>query len=125
MANDVNMVGKSQPKKTSWNAEEVNNIIVQYQNQIQQYEQYMQAMQNQIKELEIDGIIKRVDILFQVLKHADLFGAEYVNTCVEELKQIITLPTKSEVTEVTKVTETKENREPELFDNVTETEKTE
>lgn len=119
MANDVNMTGKPQPKKTSWNAEEVNNIIVQYQNQIQQYEQYMKAMQNQIKELEIDGIIKRVDILFKVLKHADLFGAEYVNTCVEELKQIITLPTKPEVTE------TKENKEPELFDNVAETEKTE
>lgn len=119
MANDVNMTSKPQPKKTSWNAEEVNNIVVQYQNQIQQYEQYMQAMQNQIKELEIDGIIKRVDILFQVLKHADLFGAEYVNACVEELKQIITLPTKSEVTE------TKENKEPELFDNVAETEKTE
>ena len=119
MANDVNMTGKPQPKKTSWNAEEVNNLIVQYQNQIQQYEQYIQAMQNQIKELEIDGIIKRVDILFKVLKHADLFGAEYVNTCVEELKQIITLPTKPEVTE------TKEDREPELFDNVAETEKTE
>ena len=119
MANDVNMTGKPQPKKTSWNAEEVNNIIVQYQNQIQQYEQYMKAMQNQIKELEIDGIIKRVDILFKVLKHADLFGVVYVNTCVEELKQIITLPTKPEVTE------TKEDRELELFDNVAETEKTE
>ena len=69
--------------------------------------------------MEIDGIIKRVDILFKVLKHADLFGAENVNTCVEELKQIITLPTKPEVTE------TKEDREPELFDNVAETEKTE
>ena len=119
MANDVNMTSKPQPKKTSWNAEEVNNIVVQYQNQIQQYEQYMQAMQNQIKELEIDGIIKRVDILFQVLKHADLFGVVYVNTCVEELKQIITLPTKPEAIE------NKSDKEPELFDNVAETKKTE
>ncbi len=116
MANDVNMTSKQQPKKTSWNAEEVNTIVNQYQNQIQQYEQYMQAMQNQIKELEIDGIIKRVDILFQVLKHGDLFGVEYVNTCVEELKQIITLPAKPEVTET---------KEPELFDNVPETENAE
>ena len=122
MANDVNMTSKQQPKKTSWNAEEVNTIVNQYQNQIQQYEQYMQAMQNQIKELEIDGILKRVDILFQVLKHGDLFGVEYVNTCVEELKQIITLPAKPEVTETK---ETKETKEPELFDNVPETENAE
>ena len=116
MANEVNLNSRQpQAKKTSWNAEEVNSIVNQYQNQIQQYEQYMQAMQNQIKELEIDGIIKRVDILFQVLKHGDLFGVEYVNTCVEELKQIITLPTKPEVTE------TKENKEPKLFDSVPDT----
>ena len=120
MANEVNLNSRqSQAKKTSWNAEEVNSIVNQYQNQIQQYEQYIQAMQNQIKELEIDGIIKRVDILFQVLKYSNFFGAKYVNTCVEELKQIITLPAKPEVTE------TKENKEPELFDNVAETEKTE
>ena len=78
MANDVNMTSKPQPKKTSWNAEEVNNIVVQYQNQIQQYEQYMQAMQNQIKELEIDGIIKRVDILFKVLKQLILLPFKLV-----------------------------------------------
>ena len=120
MANEVNLNNRQpQAKKTSWSAEEVNSIINQYQNQNEQFQRYIQAMQNQIKELEIDGIIKRVDILFQVLKYSNFFGAKYVNTCVEELKQIITLPAKPEVTE------TKENKEPELFDNVAETEKTE
>lgn len=89
MAKEVNLAGK---QKATYTNQEVQGIVAQYQEQIGRYEQYVGAMQNQIKELELDGIIKRVDILFNVLKFADYFDAAFVQECADELVTIIKLP---------------------------------
>lgn len=89
MAKEVKLNGN---QRSTYTSKDVQEIVAQYQEQIGRYEQYVGAMQNQIKELELDGIIKRVDILFNVLKFADYFDAAFVQECSDELVTIIKLP---------------------------------
>lgn len=48
-------------------------------------------LKNALQEALNDSFMKRIDILFMVLKYKELFGNDFTTMCVEELKEIITI----------------------------------
>ena len=84
---------KKEQKKLSY--EELQNVASQLSQQNQQLNLMLQqAMTN---------IFKRLDYLFKVLENKDCFDSDFVITCADEIKDIITGP----------VEETKEEEEKE------------
>lgn len=59
MANDVNMTGKPQPKKTSWNAEEIIVLLINTKIRFNNTNN-MQAMQNQIKNWKLMVLLREL-----------------------------------------------------------------
>lgn len=56
-------------------------------------------LKNALQEVFNDSFMKRIDILFMVLKYKELFGNDFTTMCVEELKEIITINRDEEQTE--------------------------
>lgn len=56
-------------------------------------------LKNALQEALNDSFMKRIDILFMVLKYKELFGSDFTIMCVEELKEIITINREEEPTE--------------------------
>lgn len=56
------------------------------------------AQNNELKRAlyEISNATKRLDYLFKVLDHAALFDVDFVDKCVEEIVQLLTIPEKQE-----------------------------
>ena len=52
-------------------------------------------LQNQLKELNMFNAFKRLEYLFKVVEHVELFG-DFGKKCVEEVKEIMTLPVEDE-----------------------------
>lgn len=56
-------------------------------------------LKNALQEAFNDSFMKRIDILFMVLKYKELFGSDFTTMCIEELKEIITINREEESTE--------------------------
>lgn len=56
------------------------------------------AQNNELKRAlyEISNATKRLDYLFKVLDHVALFDVDFVDKCVEEIVQLLTIPEKQE-----------------------------
>lgn len=66
--------------------EELNNTCMQL------YQQN-QNMLRQLRQLDMSNMFKRLDYLFMVLKYESVIkDAEFINNCVEEIKEAITVP---------------------------------
>lgn len=47
---------------------------------------------SKVQELSDAAIFKRLDYLFKVVESKDVFLADFVNTCIKEIEDIITIP---------------------------------
>lgn len=79
------------PKKYSY--DELNNIC----------NQLMQQNQNLLKQLQnmnIGNMFRRLDYLFKVVEYGNAFNdADFVGACVDEIKDLITIPKQEETKE--------------------------
>ena len=75
-------------KKLSY--EELNNVCVQL-------EQQNQYLVRQLQQTNMVNMFKRLDYLFKVLEFSSVIkDAEFINSCVEEIKEAMTVPAKEE-----------------------------
>ena len=85
---------KKEQKKLSY--EELQNVA----SQLSQQNQQLNIM---LQQANMTNIFKRLDYLFKVLENKNCFNSDFVITCADEIKEIITGP----------VEETKEEKEKE------------
>lgn len=83
-------VVKMQPKKNDeqtgkYSYEELNKICAQ----LSQENQYLV---NQIQKANMGNMFRRLDYLFEVIKNASMFDADFVDSCVAEIKEAMTVP---------------------------------
>ena len=83
-------------KKKELSYDELKNVAGQLSQQNQQLNMMLQ-------QANMTNIFKRLDYLFKVLENKDCFDSDFVITCADEIKDIITGP----------VEETKEEEEKE------------
>lgn len=59
------------------------------------------AQNNELKRtlMELSNAMRRLDYLFKVLDHVSLFDVDFVDKCITEVVQIMTLPEKSDKVE--------------------------
>lgn len=61
----------------------------------QMHEQLVKAM-NQVRELNMANIFKRLDYLFKVIENQHMFKQDFVTKCVEEIQDILTVAEETE-----------------------------
>lgn len=65
----------------------------------QMHEQLVKAM-NQLRELNMANVFKRLDYLFKVIENQHMFKQDFVTKCVEEIQDILTVVPDEETEEV-------------------------
>ena len=65
----------------------------------QMHEQLVKAM-NQLRELNMANVFKRLDYLFKVIENPHMFKQDFVTKCVEEIQDILTVVPEEETEEV-------------------------
>ena len=102
-----NAAKADRPEKMSY--EQLENIAHQLSEQCRDIYTKWQEAQKANKEMQQAlSAINRADYLFKVLQYDYAFGEEFVNKCVKELEEFLTIPENTETTETTE-----ENKEEE------------
>lgn len=78
---------KDTPKKMTY--EQLENVAHQLSAQANQ-------LYTKLQEANMTNMFKRLDYLFKVVENAHAFGEEFVNKCVSEIEDLITLPDNAE-----------------------------
>ena len=76
-------------KKKELSYEELKNVAGQLSQQNQQLNMMLQ-------QANMTNIFKRMDYLFKVLELKDCFDSEFVITCSDEIKELMTPPVENE-----------------------------
>lgn len=89
-------VVKMNPKNTAKNEakkytyEELNNIC-------NQLFQQNKNLVSQLQQLNMGNVFRRLDYLFKVVEYSSAFNdAEFVGSCIEEIKSLIAIPDEKE-----------------------------
>ena len=61
-----------------------------------QLSQQNQQLNMMLQQANMTNIFKRMDYLFKVLEMKDCFDSEFVITCSDEIKELMTLPVETE-----------------------------
>lgn len=80
------VIGESKvenPKKMSY--EELENVAHQLSEQLKK-------MYSQLNESNLTNMFKRLDYLFKVAENKGAFSEAFVNKCIKEIEELITLP---------------------------------
>lgn len=80
----------ARPEKMSY--EQLENIAHQLSNQAKQ-------LYAKLQEANMVNMFRRLDYLFKVVENAHAFNEEFVNKCVTEIEDLMTLPENEEETE--------------------------
>ena len=83
---------KPQTTKEKMSYEELNNAAIQLSEQ-------NRKMYMQLQEVNMVNMFKRLEFLFKVIKNKDSFSSEFVIKCVEEVEDIMTIPTEDKDSE--------------------------
>lgn len=65
--------------------EELNNIAVQLSNQNKE-------LYNQLMQSNMSNTLARLEFLFKVVENANHFPSTFLNSCIEEIIKILTIP---------------------------------
>lgn len=76
-----------QPQKMSY--EQLEQIAHQLSEQARQ-------LHRQLQEANLNNMFKRLDYLFKVVESGHIFDDDFLHKCIEEIKEIMTIPEKSE-----------------------------
>lgn len=74
---------KGTPQKMSY--EELENVAAQLSQQNQQ-------LYNRLQQVEVSNMLSRLEFLFKVVKNSNAFPTEFVDKCVKEIIDIMTIP---------------------------------
>lgn len=83
MPEEVKQEVKDTPKKMTY--EQLENVAHQLSAQANQ-------LYTKLQEANMTNMFKRLDYLFKVVENAHAFDEEFVNRCVSEIEDLITLP---------------------------------
>ena len=83
---------KPQTTKEKMSYEELNNADIQLSEQ-------NRKMYMQLQEVNMVNMFKRLEFLFKVIENKDSFSSEFVIKCVEEVEDIMTIPTEDKDSE--------------------------
>lgn len=86
-----------QPKKMSY--EELEGIAHQLSEQARNLHNELMSTRQKLNEMNAFNMFKRLDYLFKVLENESKFASEFVETCSDEIVEILTLPDEDEQTE--------------------------
>lgn len=75
--------------------------------QLEQAANQLLAQNNELRKvlIETSNAMRRLDYLFKVLDHVHLFDDQFVEKCIEEIVQLMTLPEPKEQVAPTEVIE--------------------
>lgn len=73
---------ETKEKKLSY--EQLEEVAKQLSTQVQQ-------LYAKLQETNIQGVFKRLDYLFKVVEFSHMFDMGFVNTCIEEIQDILTI----------------------------------
>lgn len=76
------------------NAEEKSNKLSyeQLEQVAHQLSEQARSLYNQLQKASLDNMFKRLDYLFKVVENKGSFTTEFVESCTEEIKEIMTVP---------------------------------
>lgn len=61
--------------------------------------QQNQQLYRHLKEIDMANMFKRLDYLFKVVENANTFkDSDFLNSCMDEIKEALTIPEKQEAT---------------------------
>lgn len=72
--------------------EKLNQVCAELSEQNGQMQKYIQNLHGQLRDLKEAYMMKRLDYLFKVLKYASMFDADFVGSCVDEIKEALAIP---------------------------------
>lgn len=85
-------VVEMQPKQEKMSYEQLENIAHQLHEQLRQAHMKLQ-------ELNMTNIFKRLDYLFKVVENSKHFKLDFVEKCVAEITELLTIPKEEEEAE--------------------------
>lgn len=59
--------------------------------ELNQAKLFIHQMMQQQEKMNIQNLLKRLDVLFEVLQHADKFDEKFVKNCAKEIEGLVTL----------------------------------
>lgn len=74
--------------------QEMKDALSQTTEQNNQMREYIGQLQQQLQRVSDASIYKRIDYLFAVIANEKMFPGGFVEACVDELVQVLTLPEK-------------------------------
>lgn len=80
----------ARPEKMSY--EQLENVAHQFSEQAKQ-------LYSQLQAANMTNMFKRLDYLFKVVENGHVFNQEFLNKCVAEIEELITIPEEVEETE--------------------------
>ena len=77
--------------------EDLNNACMNLSQQNQQMQGYIQKMHTQMQQMEAALETRRMDYLFKVVEFSSIIkDAEFLNNCIAEIKEALTIPENTE-----------------------------
>lgn len=80
--------------------------IVKEEPTVEQCKKFIEALKSQnsqlihqIQSMNLSNMFKRLDYLFKVVENATIFDMEFVDKCVDEIKELITPPEEEKIEE--------------------------
>ena len=92
------MEGKTKKKKqtTSQQEKPTYEQVMDYVTQVNQQNQMMlkesEFLKESLKQMNIDGAIKRLQLLFKVVEMKTQFPKAFVETCILEIVELLSIP---------------------------------
>ena len=82
---------KIEKKEEKMSYEQLQNVAHQLSEQVRQ-------LYAKLQEANMINIFKRLDYLFKVVKHSSKFDIEFLEKCISEIQEILTIPENKEET---------------------------
>ena len=84
-------VKEAQTEQKKMSYEELENVAHQLSEQVRQ-------LYAKLQEANMINIFKRLDYLFKVVEHSSKFDIEFLEKCISEIQEILTIPENKEET---------------------------
>ena len=87
---------KTKTKKTKVENNTATPTIESLTDELNQAKMFIHQMMQQQEKMNIQNLLKRLDILFAVLQHSDKFNEKFVENCAKEIEGLVTLEEQKE-----------------------------
>lgn len=81
---------KVEEQKPSY--EDLENRVKELELQLHGYMNLNNELYKKLMSSDLQNMFKRLDYLFKVVSHDNVFSAQFTTDCIEEIEQLLTLP---------------------------------